>query len=101
MDRIDNDKMLDSKRREKEVHQYVFTSIAGFILSAALVIFIYSRISARKIKVPLQQITEGIETMIQGNYKVRLREFGYLRERPLSNHSKSGGCCWGGEHDPH
>jgi signal transduction histidine kinase len=73
MDRIDNDKMLDSKRREKEVRQYVFTSIAGFILLSALVIFIYSRISARKIKVPLQQITEGIETMIQGNYKVRLQ----------------------------
>ncbi|MCZ8516555.1 HAMP domain-containing sensor histidine kinase [Paenibacillus filicis] len=73
MDRVDNDKMLDSKRRDKLVHRYVFTSIAGFILSSSLVIFIYSRLSARKIKVPLQQITEGIEIMIQGNYKVRLQ----------------------------
>jgi signal transduction histidine kinase len=73
MENIDSNQLLNRGYRESEVRRYIATAFAAFVVLSAFIIWAYSLLTARKINTPLQHITEGIQTMIQGDYNIRLQ----------------------------
>lgn len=58
--------------RDKLIQRYNVGAVFGFILLSSVVIFVYSRWTARKISYPLARIAEGIDKLKAGDYTVRL-----------------------------
>ncbi|MEK8212856.1 sensor histidine kinase [Paenibacillus sp. FSL L8-0463] len=58
--------------RDKHIQRYNAQAVLGFILLSTIVIFVYSRWTARKISDPLAKIAGGIDRLKAGDYTVRL-----------------------------
>ncbi len=57
---------------EKEIYSKIKLSFFTFILLITIIILLFSRITTKKIMIPLKEINNGLKSVMAGNYSTRL-----------------------------